>query len=80
MATSRQFLSAVSDLPSVQAPLLFNSSAAEAPLPGLCAQCLVPAALTSLDLLCKPSLLRLGQNNNSSPRYGWLSIHGLNFR
>lgn len=52
MATSRQFLSAVSDLPSVQAPLLFNSSAAEAPLPGLCAQCLVPGALTSLDLLC----------------------------
>lgn len=29
---------------------------------------------------CKPLLPHLGQNNNSSPRYSCLSIHGLNFR
>lgn len=54
-------------------PLLFNSP----PVP---AQYPVPALSHSSDAYCEPSMvLHLGPNN-SSLRYSWLSIHGLNFR
>lgn len=53
-------------------PLLFNSS----PVP---ARCPVPAP-HSPDAFCKPSVVRHLGPNNSSLRYTWLSIHGLNFR